>query len=159
MTYFNTRLYPNLKQHVIDPLKNGKIKSDWTNNNSESANHMLKSATNWKNTDLPKFVNMLQHLVSSEQKERCRALRDKGNFRLAERFVHHLVDIDNWASLSENERSRRTKRFLSDSGKIHKNMFFSRDGKRTAVKTPSAGRKPKQVKGNRAQRTRTQLKY
>ena len=143
---------------MIDPSNNGKITSNWTNNNSESANHILKSATNWKTTDLPKFVNMLQHLVTSEQKDRCRSLRDNGNFRLAERFVHHLVDIDNWAMLSEDERYRRTKRFLCDSEKINKNMVSSRDGKRSAIKNPSAGRKPNKVKGKRTQRTRTPRK-
>ncbi|KAL3888805.1 hypothetical protein ACJMK2_001165 [Sinanodonta woodiana] len=43
-SYFHTRLYPVLKEYVIDPVKKGKIKSTWTNNNFESATLILKSA-------------------------------------------------------------------------------------------------------------------
>lgn len=39
--------------------------------------------------DLPKFVNTLAS--KGEQEERCRAIRDSGNFRLTETIRHHLT--------------------------------------------------------------------
>ena len=48
VSYFNTKLFPLLKQHVIEPTKSGKVSGTWTNSNCESANHVLKGATNWK---------------------------------------------------------------------------------------------------------------
>ncbi|KAL3892167.1 hypothetical protein ACJMK2_004401 [Sinanodonta woodiana] len=157
-SYFDTRLYPMLKEHVIDPVNEGKIKSTWTNNNSESANHILKSATKWKLAELPKFVKLLHQLVTSEQEERCRSLRNMGNYRLSERYLHHLVDFDYWGRMTEEQRDKKTKRFLTDCGKDHPNMMYSIDGRRTATRTPSAGRKPNQIRRKRAERSRTPSK-
>ncbi|KAL3888803.1 hypothetical protein ACJMK2_001163 [Sinanodonta woodiana] len=53
-SYFDTRLYPLLKEHVIDPVKKGKNKSRWTINNSESANHILKSETKMETRGITK---------------------------------------------------------------------------------------------------------
>ena len=39
MPYFRNKLFPLLKQHVIELVKNRKITGAWTNNNYESANH------------------------------------------------------------------------------------------------------------------------
>ena len=37
MPYFTNKLFPLLKEHVIEPMKNGKITGAWTNNNCECA--------------------------------------------------------------------------------------------------------------------------
>ena len=42
--YFDNKSLPMLDAHIIKPSINGKITPNWTNNNSESANHILKSA-------------------------------------------------------------------------------------------------------------------
>ena len=155
MPYFRNKLFPLLKQHVIEPVRNGKITGAWTNNNCESANHILKSATNWKLQDMPKFIDTLYGIVKSEQEEKCRAIRDTGNYRLADRYSHHMTDISYWSTMTEENRQKRTKRFLTDQGKANSNTVVSTDGTRTAQKTPSAGRKPQQVKRKRAERSVT----
>ena len=58
-TYFDGKLLPLLNKHVIEPARQNKIPPNWTNNNSESANHILKQATHWKLTDLPTFIKRL----------------------------------------------------------------------------------------------------
>ena len=90
---FQKQTFLLLKQHVIEPVKNGKITGAWTNNNCESPNHILKSATNWKLQDIPKFIDALYGIVKSEQVGKCRAIRDMGNNRLADRYSHHMTDI------------------------------------------------------------------
>ena len=57
-TYFDNKLLPLLDVHVVQPTKLGKIEQNWTINNSESANHVLKSAVQWKAKDLPKFIEI-----------------------------------------------------------------------------------------------------
>lgn len=105
--------------------------------------------------DMPRFIETLYSIVSSEQEERCRAVRDTGNYRLAERYAHHKTDISYWASMSEENRHKRMNRFLSDLGKESNLTVVSTDGSRTNQRTPSAGRKPQQFKRKRAERSRT----
>lgn len=143
---------PLLKTHVIEPVKKGKIHSTWTNNNCESANHVLKTATSWKLQDLPKFINTLNGIIKSEQEERCRAIRDTGNYRVGDRYGHHKTDLVFWSSMSEEHRQKKVKRFLSDFGKTNNQTVVSTDGTRMTQRTPTAGRKPQQVKRKRAER-------
>ena len=54
--YFSKRLRPNLKSKVNLPMREGIVSSNWTNNNSESINHVLKQTVNWETKSLPEFV-------------------------------------------------------------------------------------------------------
>ena len=123
MPYFEKKLLPLLEEHVIGPVRRGKIASTWTNNNCESANHVLKTAIQSKMQDLPKIIDTLYKIVKCDQEERCRAIRDTGNFRLSDRFQHHYCEISNWSTLSKDNRQKRMKRFLKDLGK-HNNLTF-----------------------------------
>ena len=94
------------------------------------------------------FIECLFEIVKGEQDERCRAIRDLGNFRLCDRYQHHKIDTDRRSSMSQDNRDNRRKQFLTDAyGKNNPNTVVSRDGTRTIQRSPSAGRKPKQRKG------------
>ena len=155
MPYFENKLLPLLQQHVIEPVKNGKVGTAWTNNNCESANHVLKTATNWKIQDMPSFIDKLYNIVKGDEEDRCRAIRQTGSYRLDQKFKHHEMDVSQWATLSEEVQHKRIKRFMTDMGKANSNIVVSTDGSRTAQKTPSAGRKPGQRKRKCAERSRT----
>ncbi|WAR14446.1 hypothetical protein MAR_004551 [Mya arenaria] len=58
-----------LYTHIIEPVIKGKITPTWTNNNCESANHVLKSAIQWKMQDLPQLIETLLGIVKGEQEE------------------------------------------------------------------------------------------
>ncbi|XP_060563165.1 uncharacterized protein LOC132722661 [Ruditapes philippinarum] len=146
LPYFNDKLVPVLKTFVIDPSNKGKLKRGWTNNKCESANHLLKSAAQWKHSDLPKFINLLNDIVTGEVIERCRAIRGMGDFELDSMFLHHKIDIDRWSSMSQECRDIREKMFLSDSGKLNINTTMSAKGSRTVKRTPTSGGKTRQVK-------------
>ena len=68
MPYFENKLLPLLKQHVIEPVKTGKVSAAWTNNNCESANHVLKTATKWKIQDMPNFIEKLYSIKVTRKK-------------------------------------------------------------------------------------------
>ncbi|XP_060555812.1 uncharacterized protein LOC132716534 [Ruditapes philippinarum] len=155
LNYFEDRLLPLLKEHIITPFRQGKIESNWTSNNSESANHVLKAAVNWKICDLPKFIESWQEIVDNESKERLRAIRGMGNFKVARPFEHHLVDVSTWSMMTGDQQNNRMKRFRNDKGRFHANEIRSSNGQRTVIKTPSAGKKPNQQKRKRAERSRT----
>ena len=110
-TYFDNKLLPLVDVHVVQPTKLGKIEPNWTSSNSESANHVLKSAVQWKAKDLPKFIEILYGIVNGEEIERVRAIRDMGIFKLAAAFQHHATDIDHWVNISQEQRDKKLKRF------------------------------------------------
>ena len=155
MPYFENKLLPLLKQHVIEPVKTGKVSAAWTNNNCESANHVLKTATKWKIQDMPNFIEKLNSIIKGDEEERCRAIRQAGSYRLDDRYKHHEMDVSQWATLSVEAQQKRIKRFLTDTGKANSSIVVSTNGTRTAQKTPSAGRKPGQRKRKCAERSRT----
>jgi hypothetical protein len=156
--HFDNKFLPIFNEHVLKPIQNNKIHVNWTNNNAESANHILKSAINWKAQELPTFIETLQKIVDGEQIERARAIRDKGNYQLHSNFIHHKVDIDQWAGMTQEQRDRRTNKFFKDKGKTKQDMVISTDGRRSVLKTPSAGKKPNQSKRKRPERSRTPAK-
>ncbi|KAL3873944.1 hypothetical protein ACJMK2_037021 [Sinanodonta woodiana] len=57
----------------------------------------------WNLAEIPKYVKLLHQLVTSEQDQRCRSLRNMGYYRLGERYLHHLVDVDYWARVKEEQ--------------------------------------------------------
>ena len=118
-TYFDGKLLPLLNKHVIEPARQNKIPPNWTNNNSESANHIIKQATHWKLTDLPTFIKRLYKIVESEHEERSRAIRGMGSILLVDGFLHHQCDVDHWARLTDEQQDRRTAKFMKDKGKPH----------------------------------------
>ena len=153
--YLDQRLVPLIQNHVIDPVLKGKVPPNWTSNNSESANHILKSATEWKQKSMPDFILKMYEIIVAEQEEVSRAIRGTGNFKLHEKFQHHRLDIDTWVDLDSEKRQKLLSRFWSDKGRVKPGISVSSDGNRRILQTPSAGRKPNQIKRKRAERSRT----
>ena len=139
---------------VIAATDTGKIVRGWTNNNCESANHILKARTEWKKQDIPKFIEEIYGIVG-EQLERCRSIRGMGDYTLDERFVYHYVDLDKWSTLSEESKEKRERRFFNDKRKSSQNIVISTDGQRTVYTTPNTGRKLNQASRKRAERSRS----
>ena len=155
MPYFDGKLLPLIQKHIILPARQGKIPFNWTSNNSESANHILKTSAEWKLQDVPSFILSWQTIVESEFSERARAIRDFGNYKLHQSFGHHFVPICTWSTMSNEQHAKRVSRFRSDKGRSHVNEVTSTNGQRTVIRTPSAGKKPNQCKRKRAERSRT----
>ena len=101
---------------------------------------------------MPKFINTLYDIVQSEKEERPRAIRDTGNYRQADRYSHHKVDINlHWTTIAQEARRKKVKRFLTDDGKANSNTVVSNDGNRAVQRTPTAGKKTGQRKRKRAE--------
>ena len=131
LPYFEDRLLPLLRTRVIAATDTGKMVRGWTNNNCESANHILKARTEWQKQDIPKFIEEMYGIVEGEQLERCRSIRGIGDYTLDERFVHHYIDLDKWSNLSEESKEKRERKFFNDKGRSSQNIVISTDGQRT----------------------------
>lgn len=151
--YFNKRLEPLLKHHVNIPTRLKLIDKDWTNNNAESVNNLLKVGTNHKIENLSNLIETVYKVVRSQYKDIEKSFVGLGNFNLSENFKHHLISIDVWASKSKEERKKYTQRFYRDKGHLRAKVVSS-NGLLTVPKTPSGGKKPHQAKRMAAERTR-----
>ena len=128
--------------------------SDWTNNNAESLNHVLKQLTDWKPQPLPTLCDLLSNHIKAQFKDLERAIIGMGKFRLHESYQHFKIQINNWAGKSLEQRQKMYSKFIKynpkGTGKV-----ISSDNQLTVPKTPSAGKKPHQVKRKRTAKTTT----
>ena len=63
----------------------------WTNNNCESANHLLKMDLNWQPAHITDLVDHLHDLVRMQYNELRYAMSGQGDFQLAQTFAKHYV--------------------------------------------------------------------
>ena len=86
---------------------NHGIGYSWTNNNTESANHVLKVATHWKSKSLPDLINILENVVKNQERDMRRAIIGQGNFRLAASMQHHQLTPSQWSALSIDKKIKK----------------------------------------------------
>jgi len=128
----------------------------WTNNGTESVNHVLKSVTQWKLNKLPDLIEKLKALVDGQYAGADRALCGNGEFALRPEFVQHRVAVEEWRSMTPAQRNKaRTQCFKLQP---RQNAVTSTDGTVTVNSSQSHGRKPHQRKRSHAERTTSQKK-
>ena len=76
-TYLRNKLAPVLLQHVVSSKNNHNITTNWSNNNAESANHILKHAVDWKPQHLPALIETLKKTVQLQYTDLNRALTSR----------------------------------------------------------------------------------
>ena len=64
VSYFDNSLVPRVRDHIFKPrISRNYIPLNWTNNNCESINNILKLSTNWKVLKLPDLIEKLYSIV------------------------------------------------------------------------------------------------
>lgn len=56
ISYFKDRLLPIIRENVCVPQQVRDVTNNWTNNNCESVNYVLKVKTDWKQLKLTELV-------------------------------------------------------------------------------------------------------
>ena len=149
--YVEGRLSNLLKTGIVDPARRHNVQRNWTNNNSESVNHILKSVINWKALPLPSLIEALRSVIITQEKDIERALLGMGNFKLSPNMLQYRVATTDWAVMNDAAKQRKFWDFVCDR-KAAKNIVSSSDGKLNVLKTPSGGKKPGQRKRKKAER-------
>lgn len=154
--YFSNRLSP-LLQHNVDTSQQQhfptNVDTRWTNNNSESANHMLKVAIAWKPKSLLDLVAKLSELVRGQYEEVERALINPGDYKLDAAFDRFYTHRHIWRTLSDEQRTRHIKKFYNTCKTATQTVTSS--NLITSVRMPAHGGKKKgQTTRKRATRTR-----
>ena len=151
--YLEHRLLPLIEETVYKPQLQRPDLKHWTNNNCESANHILKQQVKWKPQNLTDLIKELHSLVQVQYKDLKRSMLQRGNFRLAAPFKKHEYELAVWSAKTEQDRDKMFLKLLKDnkSGVNPKFMFSTDQSKFCCM--PSGGKKPGQRKRMRCATT------
>jgi hypothetical protein len=154
--YGRRQLVQLLRTGVLEPNMKHGIGYQWTNNNSESANHVLKAATQWKSLPLPDLVDKLHQVVKTQETDIARALYGAGNYMLAPSREQYAVPSRRWAGMEPKQRLAKIWNFVQDRRpRKQNNMSSSTNGSLHVPTTPSRGKKGHQGKRKSAEKTRS----
>jgi hypothetical protein len=127
----------------------------WSNNNCESANHLLKMKTDWKPARILDLVNHLHELVRLQYADLRRALYGHGNYELRPPFTRHRVQHSVWLQATEARKQLMFESFLSDTGSklTRSKVTTSKDGKLTVTSGKGVAKKNGQRKRPKSERS------
>jgi len=145
ITYFE-RLLPTLRSNVAAGL------SQWTNNNCEAMNHVIKQFTQWRPQQLPELLDKLKLLSIAQHVEADRALIGRGDLQLLPAYAQHRTTLSQWSSLSAEQQQKLSNRCFKQA--IGTSVASS-DSSLTVPSTPGGGKKPQQTKRKRSCKTVT----
>ncbi|KAG1665080.1 hypothetical protein GQR58_019554 [Nymphon striatum] len=129
---------------------------NWTNNNCESMNAVLKHVAEWKSQPLTTLVNKLHKVVNSQYQDLRSALAGQGDLVLCGPYQRFAVPIDVWVEMDKSKRDNLFKRFMRQLWLVDQRTVISTDGNLTVnAPTSNGGKKPHQVKRKRAAKTTT----
>jgi len=81
--YFTSRVKLTVKELWSGPTPPGYFDKNWTNNNCESLNQVLKASINWESKPLLDLVTTLKEIVDAQFKDLLRSLVSRGQYRIA----------------------------------------------------------------------------
>ena len=102
--YFLDRILPLVRDFVFVPRRKLNLPPLWSNNNAESANHMIKNHNDWKQLSVPKLVIKLNEIIKMQDKDIHRALVGIGNYDLSCQMLNHRITVQRWSSMSALDR-------------------------------------------------------
>ena len=146
VSYFNKKLSPVLKNYVMNPVILHNIARNWTNNNCESLNHIMKLDARWKTGNTSRMIELLHEMVMLHFRDFRRALYGNGNYRLVSKQKKRFgISKDNWRKLGEDSRAEKFRKFLKNEYKRKSDIVKSTYSNFTVTK-PTTARKPGQKK-------------
>ena len=152
--FFGQRGFVNtLWNGVVDPNIRHSTGTNWANNNSESMNHVLKAAVDWKSKGLPELVNILHQLAKDQEREVTKALYGAGGLQVIPTMKKFTLQPHEWDALSPEAKKNRLTAFIKNKTKKSSNLVTSSDGALIVTSSQSKGKKPGQRKRPRAEKT------
>ena len=128
----------------------------WTNNNSESVNHIFKRAVNWKPQTTPDLVEKLYDCVQIQFLHLRGCLHGHGDYVLSIENKDYFVPDQVWRCKTKEEKEKIFTNFMKDNRKKRTaGMMTSTDGTYSVInKAKSLAKKPSQRKRPTAERAR-----
>ena len=157
--YLNVHILPKLYENLqaCETPGFGSL-LEWTNNNAESLNNVLKMAVNWTPQALVALVEKLRGVVMGYSTEVERAIAGLGDYKLCDEYMKFHVPTNIWAGRTAEQRQRHLKRFLNTIKPSSSKLSLTSDGSRSFLLPKNGGKKPGQIKRKRAAKTKTNKK-
>ena len=93
-TYFTKNIFPKIESNRDIVETNPWLSTTWTNNNSKSVNHVIKTRVNWKSGPVVELINTLHDLVKSQYTDTERAFISTGKFSLVPDFETFKIPVN-----------------------------------------------------------------
>ena len=155
LTYFNTFITPKLKDNMRTYNQHPTINPKWTNNNSESMNHILKLNNNWQSKPLADLINLIHTEITTQYLETTRSFINSGTYTLTEQYLNFKIPPCVWERKDATSRSRHMARFLTTTKARHQRDVESTDGQLVVRESAAGGKKINQLKRCHNARTTT----
>ena len=118
-----------IKNGVVQPLKDYGLNSNWTNNNAESINHVLKQGTDWKKKTLLQLIAILKTPSKLQNCIMKGVLFGIGDFASAKSRRGYGISQNIWNNMTPKTQHRKLIHFwLHGQGAVAK-VLQSSDGK------------------------------
>ena len=78
----------------------------FTTNASESMNALLKRKLDYKQSELPEFINKVKEVITEQQREVERAVISRGKYQFREQYKHLEISEMKWFSMSSEQRKK-----------------------------------------------------
>ncbi|KAL3837127.1 hypothetical protein ACJMK2_022508 [Sinanodonta woodiana] len=99
--YFISNLKPRLKKYVFEPSRNTIERVNWTNNNAESINNILKVSVDWKPKHTQDLINKPLSVTKLHFMDYRSAFIDSGNYQLTKEENIYKINDSVWRCKSE----------------------------------------------------------
>ena len=135
--YFNDGLVQLLRANfnTASTACNKPSLVNWTNNNCESMNAILKHAIHGKSLPLPALVLKLYDVVRGQYDEIICALVGQGDYVLCPWLKRFSLPIDTLANLSREKKNIHYRRCLQPTSTANSKTVASSDGKLMLTRT------------------------
>ena len=78
--YYAKNLKPRLEKYVFEPTRKVEANKNWTNNNAESINNILKISIDWKPKHTDELIQKLYSVTELHFMDYLSAIHDSGNY-------------------------------------------------------------------------------
>lgn len=85
----------------------GNPPAEYTNNDPESANFMIKYGLHFDKQNPHEFIQAIKVIIETQFRNEDRAVFSKGPYKVNKQFQHLVVDDRQWAEMTHNQRLRK----------------------------------------------------
>ncbi len=89
----------------------GDPPGEYTNNDTESANFMIKYALEFNPKEPCEFIEDIKEVIDSQFRNEDRAVFNKGDYRISAEFQHLAIDDEKWSKMTHGQRQAHILKF------------------------------------------------
>ena len=118
-SWFQSYKVPIIRSSMIKGVREecglGSPPTPFTTNASETANYMLKHKVNYKQSELPEFLEKFKELLLEQEQEVKKAILGRGKYELRSQYQSWHVSEAKWFSMTTVQRQQHLQKFSAAS--------------------------------------------